>query len=120
MKYRFYNEDGRWFIDLKRFPFNKEWLEMVIGADDILDRVSAGASEVQLQVSTGPIPYHDGVLVKSKPNYGSPLGGRIYNIKDGYTSTYKYEGIPFVWLCPVVLWLFWFYPKKLYFKVIKE
>lgn len=40
--YRFYKDDLGWFIDLPSFPLNRGYLAMVLGADDLLDKLSKG------------------------------------------------------------------------------
>lgn len=114
-KYRFYKNELGWFIDLKFFPFNKAWLSMVAGADTLLDRISMGRDNINLQISTSPIPYSDGVLELTQK-----LGtwkGAMYEGKKGFTNDERVE-IDSIWLCPATLWVFWKYPKKIYFKIV--
>lgn len=117
-KYRFYKENGDWFIDLKNFPLNKAYLAMVAGADVLLDKLSKGKDEVTLLVDSSPIPYSDGWIEKE-----IKLGtweGAIYNIhgvETGHTLNTHEDDRDQLWLCPVTLWVFLKYPKKIYFKV---
>lgn len=115
-KYRFYKNELGWFIGLKWFPFNKAYLAMVMGADILLDILSVNGSEVNLQVSTSPIPFYDGIL-KRKQVLGTMLGA-YYTTDDGYEGKYGVTTVKSVWLCPVTLWVFLRYPKQIYFKVI--
>ena len=114
-KFRFYKDELGWFIDLKWFPFGKHWLAMVAGADKLLDNIAKGKTEVTLQVSESPIPFYDGLIKKSVT-----LGlfkGAIYGEEPPYLPTRR-ELVKALWLCPVTVWLFWYYPKKIYFKIV--
>lgn len=125
-EYRFYNSPcpiegtSNWYIDLPKFPLNKEWLKMVAGADTLLDKLSEGKDEVTLKISTRKFEDFDNLLIK--------------RFKLGLFKGAVYEGgtpllIPFndvfddsnlLWLCPATLWVFWRYPKKIYFKVVNS
>lgn len=115
-KHRFYKNELGWFIDLKWFPFNKAWLAMVAGADTLLDYLANGKDEITLQISTSPIPFSDGFLEKHvSPSLSQ---GAFYFSREGYLN----RGVSFiesVWLCPATLWVFWKYPKKIYYKVVE-
>lgn len=110
----------KWFIDIPRFPFNKSWLEMVAGADLLLDALSNDKNEVNISIDTRPFPYTDGWL-----NISEKLGimkGAIYNVnseKYSIDTTEFFRVKNLLWLCPVTLWVFWKYPKKIYFKISK-
>ncbi len=118
-KYRFYRNERGWYIDLKWFPFNKEYLAMVAGADTLLDILAGGEDEVTLQVSTSVFPYADGVIEKHVSTGLSD--GAFYFTRPGYTH-FKADEIqaeaPMIWLCPVTLWVFLKYPKKIYYKIL--
>lgn len=116
-KYRFYKNELGWFIDLKWFPFNKAYLAMVAGADTLLDRLANGESEITLQIDTAPIPYSDGYLEKHVST--GLFHGAHYYTREGYNKL-NIVDIRTVWLCPVTLWVFWKYPKKIYFKIVKN
>lgn len=122
--HRFYNKpcsitgDSNWFIDLPKFPFDKEWLAMVAGADTLLDQLCEGKKEINLKISTAPIPYSDGVLIKKEKNLKGFLEGRMYEAQTGYTESDNSK-VDNVWLCAVTLWVFWKYPKKIHYKIVK-
>lgn len=122
-KYRFYKVscpitgERKWFIDLKWFPFNKAWLEMVAGADELLDKLAGEDKEVTLQIDTYPIPFYDGKLVKYKNVEGMDLllSGRFYQGESGFDNgDATYQEV--IWLCPVTVWVFLKYPEKIYYK----
>lgn len=118
-QYRFYKDELGWFIDLKWFPFNRGYLAMVEGADTLLDVLSEGKSEVTLKVSTSPIPYSEGWL--SKDMSLGLMKGAIYDINGIEVDHYfPFSGAtPQLWLCPVTIWVFLKYPKKIWFKVVE-
>ena len=115
-KYRFYKNELGWFIDLKWFPFGKHWLAMIAGADTLLDNLSENKNEVFLEVSTAPIPFYDGILKRTQTV--GLLKGAFYTETKGYTPT-KRRLVSSIWLCPVIVWVFWNYPKRIYFKIAK-
>lgn len=115
-QYRFYKNELGWFIDIKYFPFNKAYLAMIAGADDLLDLLAEGKNEITLKISTSPIPYSDGMLERHVK-----LGlfqGAFYFSREGYMNRGT-SAIESVWLCPVTLWVFLKYPKKIYYKIIE-
>ena len=119
-QYRFYKDENGWFIDLKWFPFNKAYLAMVAGADTLLDKLSDNGDEVDLLIDTHPIPFSSGTLekVEDVPNQ-TLFSGRFYEDKAGFTDEVERPIIEIIWLCAVTLWVFWKYPKKIYYKIVK-
>ena len=115
--YRFYKNELGWFIDIPSFPFNKAWLAMVAGADDLLDVLSSGEKEVKISLysKSKGTDYTD---VISRTNRLGLFKGSVYK-----TLITKIPNNGFgknkLWLCPATLWVFLRYPKKIYFKVIK-
>ena len=54
-KFKFYREDTRWYVDLPEFIRNggsKADLEMVLGADELLEELSKGRDTIHLSIST--------------------------------------------------------------------
>ncbi len=117
MIYRFYKNEKGWFIDLPNYPFNQAHLAMVKGADVLLGQLAEGKSEIWLEGSTRPIPEYIDVLDRVKK-----LGlskGSIYkgnNVKINHTILEANN----LWLCPVTLFVFWRYPKKIYYKKVQK
>ena len=116
--YRFYKDkELGWFIDIPNFPFNKAWLAMVCGADDLLDTLSGGKDEINIEISSRKkgIDYTD--VIRRTHRLGL-LKGSVYK-----TLLTKIPNNGFgknkLWLCPATLWVFWRYPKKIYFKVVQ-
>lgn len=107
---RFYKEtDGRWYVDLPDWSGSKHALEMVAGADTMLDIMSEGGNEVVLNVSESHFENSDVVkFVMSAVDIGE---GAYYRIE-------KYRGIEIgleMWLCDVMLHVFNDrFPERLY------
>ncbi len=99
-----FNRDGntcRWYVDLPNWPGTRADLEMVAGADELLELVGDGKPSVVLQVSVEPI---EGYEV-------------LKHVGNGVYRTDFYE-VPQVWLCAVTKFVFGNYPKEIYFKVL--
>lgn len=118
---RFYKKEGTWFIDLKFWPLNKSYLAMVCGADKLLDKLSEGKDEVTIQYSKRGIIGFDGILQRDYILDGDYMFGAIYDLKymniDGYSCDGNKKNN--IWLCPVTLFIFFMYPKEIFFKVKK-
>lgn len=110
-KNRFYKEDsGKWYIDLPEWiekGLPKEDLEMVMGADTMLDMLSNNSDEVTLRFS-------DKI---GEDNYMHKVELAKFE-EDEYGATYKvisfHDPID-VWLCPVTKFVFdGNFPDKIY------
>lgn len=120
-KYRFYKNELGWFIDIPRFPFNKAWLAMVAGADDLLDKLSDDQESniyreifIEIGSKVRGTDYTDVIMRTQKLGLAhgaiyKPLLTKLPNNGFGKNK---------LWLCPATLWVFWRYPKKIYFKVV--
>lgn len=115
--YRFYKTtSNEWFIDIPKFPFKKRWLEMVCGADDLLDKLAKGNNEVKIEIGSRykKRDYSDVLLLQKvlgtwKGATYKPLLTRLQNRGFGKNK---------LWLCPATLYVFFKYPKKIYFRVV--
>src|ERR1041385_9193711 len=56
-RFKFYREINDWFVDLPEWEGDKTDLQMVAGADSMLDIISQGEDSVWLTISTEP---HEG------------------------------------------------------------
>jgi len=102
MVFSFYkNKFGEWYIDLPEYPGPNEDLQMVAGADDLLDTLSNNTHSFTCILSKDPIQE---AMVLHK-NYGStaPESG----------ENYLYEGKR-MWLCPVTAYIFGEYPDRIF------
>lgn len=108
--FRFYKEhSGRWYIDLPEWKGGKWHLEMVSGADTLLDLLKLDdRNDVELYVS---LEYFSGASTLEK-SCDDPQGDgadyRFYNRKK--------KGLDTLWLCGVTEWYYGTMPEKIYFK----
>jgi hypothetical protein len=99
--FKFYKEsDNRWYVDLPEWEGPKDNLEMVMGADTMLEILSQGEGEVTLYMLTEP---QDGfemlIFLKETPEFDE---GAYYHME-------SYMGLEFnldVWLCDVTKFVF--------------
>ena len=105
MKHRFYKEPGgQWYIDLPEYLAqggSKAALQMVAGADTMLDHLSKGGNEVTLQIDTSFFQHYDCSLVKAKESsLDGEWGCDYYAVVPGVRQHAD------VWLCPVTKFVF--------------
>ena len=121
-QYRFYKKicpiEGMytWWIDIPKFPFDDQWLQMVAGADILLDEISNGKNEVILEISSSPISW-DYKLTRVK-RLGLLKGALYESFPEIKSPSFDNKNI--LWLCPATLWVFWRYPKGIWFKIKKS
>ena len=111
-QFTFYKEpDGRWYIDLPEWQGSKEDLEMVQGADRMLDLLSKGQDRIILMVSEQFILDFQSCLVKtSEPE----TGGATYS--GHIVMDNVFIGIK-IWLCYVTKFVYGYFPKTIYLKI---
>jgi hypothetical protein len=108
-KLRFYKEsDNRWYIDLAEWTGSKTDLEMVAGADTMLEYIADGESQVLIMLSEQKFKNCDKLeflrLATEIEN------GAFYKLE-------KYRGIRIgleIWLCDVTKFVFGNFPQILY------
>jgi len=109
---RFYKEKSKyWYADIPSWTSRKSALQMVSGADKLLDILAKGNDEVYVHFSENEIDGGDVLEFKSK----SWFNGANYIMP-------KCEGVKYdmkVWLCNVTLHVLGKFPKKIYFKEVK-
>ena len=104
--YTFNKENGSWYIDLPNWQGTKGELQMVAGADILLDHLSNNGTAVNVALSIEkdcPKEYETlKRIIKTPPN------GCLYHL-----------GIKPVWLCNVTKFVFdGVFPKQIHFTVI--
>ena len=131
---RFYKENGLWYIDLPEFINagigSKNNLLMVDGSDKLLDILSNNTNEVIVQF--GDVRPHEPYDVEMHiADEGlnqdildavghAPISyGRYYDYKLMHGTVHERATRHRAWLCPVAEWVFGYYPKMIYVKVIK-
>jgi len=115
-QHRFVREDGRWYIDLPEFLAqggDKADLEMISGADTMLNIIAGEKDEATLQINTETF---DGANELLLTELCDPiLGGGYYYLKQFEDKEVNQE----LWLCDVTRFVFGEIPKKIYVKRIK-
>ena len=98
-------EDGRWFVVLPDYDGDQEDLEMVDGADTLLDFLSTDGLYVMVNVS-----------LEEKAGYSVQLNLVAHDVIGGTYHVQNLEGFnQDVWLCNVVHYLFGEHPETIYF-----
>ncbi len=118
---KFYRKEGSWFIDLKFWPFSNYYLLMLCGADKLLDKLSEGKDEVVIQYSKNGFFDYDGILQRDYIMGDKYMFGAIYDLKYMNINDYSCDGKKKnnIWVCPLALFIFFMYPKEIFFKVKK-
>jgi hypothetical protein len=106
---RFYREEtNRWYVDIPEWEGSKSDLEMVAGADTMLEYFSEGEDSVWLYISD---EYFENSDYLSFQRMADEIGnGAFYVMK-------KYRGIELnldLWLCDVTLFVLGKFPEKIY------
>jgi len=114
--HRFVRENGGWYIDLPEYleqGGSKGDLEMVSGADTMLDIIAGEKNEVTLQVNTEPFDDADELILTELCD--PILGGGYYHMKRFENREVNRD----FWLCDVARFVFGDIPVKIYIKSIK-
>lgn len=108
-RFRFYKEsDGTWFVDLPNYRGLKGDLEMVDGADTMLEIFANEGTECIMTASEEPFEGADTLeLVKNA------CGGGDYILKTFQGEIVDHE----LWLCSVIKFVYKKVPEKLYIKL---
>lgn len=107
---RFYKTTiGEWFIDLPEYQGFQSDLQMVEGADTLLDIISDNSNECEITISEDPF-YKCNVLELIGPNteYGN---GAYYFIEEYNGKQINLK----IWLCNVTLEVIGTFPEEIYF-----
>ena len=124
-QFRFYKEDNRWYIDVPEYIEagigTKDNLEMVLGADDLLDALSKNGIQVTLEIAdycpatSNELDQPFDMLEKTINN--PPGTGATYTWID-----WDSKGAPeyVCWLCPVAEYVFGRYPEFIYFRIVNN
>ena len=115
-QHRFVHEGMGWYIDLPEYLAeggNKADLEMVSGADTMLDIIAGGKDEVTLQIDTRPFEGSDELLLTELCD--PILGGGYYHMKQFGNKKVNKD----LWLCDVTRFMFGDIPEKIYIRNIQ-
>jgi len=97
--------DGRWYAVLPEWEGERDELEMVMGADTMLDIMAEGDDEVHITLSTEPFENYTYMLFFKEEIYD----GATYDLKGRYVN---FD----IWLCSVTKFVFGEFPKQMYIK----
>ena len=106
--FRFYQVfHGKWFVDLPEWEGDPEDLEMVAGADKMIEKISGGKMEVHIIISDKNFEGADKLtLLRADPGEGG-----------GYYLLEKYKGryvMMEMWLCFVTRFVFGKLPPEIF------
>ena len=106
--------NGRWYVDFPNWPLSHDNLEMVAGADDLLDLLNDGSNHVKLMVYTTKPTKYD---VELKKVHSALTKGAFYTVETSLLGWEKPNAIrrKQLWLCPVTLTVLGHYPQQIYF-----
>jgi len=101
-------DDGKWYVVLPEWDGLQEDLEMVDGADTLLDFLTTDGIYVTLEVS---LDEQDGWPFLELVDHNA-FGGtyKVHNVERFYQEA---------WLCNVVHFIFDEHPEYIYFKVVE-
>jgi hypothetical protein len=108
---KFYKkENNTWWLDAPEYVLqggDPSELQMVAGADDLLEALAEGGSKVKLQISEQEAK--DLCQLKRVDEIPTVIGK--------YYHDDKMELL--IWLCPVTIWVFeGYYPENIWYKII--
>ena len=101
--------DGRWYIVLPEWTGDRGDLEMVCGADVMLDIMSQGESKVTLGLSLSYVPNSNCTTLNFICE-GEDIGGGFYLMETHKGVYYNLE----MWLCDVTKFVFGNMPKTIH------
>jgi hypothetical protein len=97
--------DYRWFAEIPEWEGDRDELEMVMGADTMLDIISQGEDQVYVSLSTEEFKGYEYLLTLKEEAYE---GGNYHLVG---------KNVEFdVWLCHVTKFVFGELPVKIYIK----
>ncbi|WP_242696544.1 DUF6717 family protein [Longitalea luteola] len=109
--YRFIKTNGEWFIDLPEYieqGGSAGDLQMVLGADTMLDIMAGKASSIELTLGEEPFEGADELILTERCD--PVIGGGYYLMK-----TYKGQPInKTMWLCQVTEFVFGSLPERIF------
>ncbi len=110
----FTKENNKWYIDLPEWEGSKEDLQMVLGADDMLDVLSEGEDSVSIVADEESF---DGAMLLSLVRETPELDqGAEYVLREVNGEIINHS----VWLCDVTKFVYGGFPEKLYLKRSKD
>jgi len=109
-QFEFYKEDGRWYIDLPEWEGSKDDLEMVLGADALLECLAHKTMDGADYYERTPVLFGDEPF-----NHADKLVYLEDESEAGWYRNTAFFGPEKIWLCEVTKFVFGDYPKVIYF-----
>ncbi len=109
--HRFIKDDEGWSIELPEYLAhggNKAALEMVDGADEILNLIARRKKQVSIQMDT--TYFEDSDLLELDELCDAPKGGGYYIMRTCRGKQFNRR----MWLCDIVLFVFGDMPQQIY------
>lgn len=109
---KFVKEPDGWFIDLPEWKGDHDDLQMIAGADKLIEFAAAGRSEVNVRLlrknTTEPVK-----VALARRQYSH--GGAIYDVIDytGAIFTSKQLPVAEIWICSVTRYVLHVFPEVL-------
>ena len=114
--HRFVRENDEWFIDLPEYLSqggSKADLQMIDGADTMLEIIAGEDKEVTLQINTGPFEKADELKLTE---ICDPIpGGGYYHMKSFENKLVNRD----LWLCDVTRFVFGNIPERIFIKRVE-
>ena len=108
--FRFYREeDDRWFVELPEWDGEKDDLEMVLGAEMLL-QILAGEDGTWVYVEMSDEPFEEAKVLTYDNNI------EFNEEMPGWYNNDAWHGPSTIWLCAVTIFVFGYYPDKIYYK----
>ena len=101
--------DGRWYIVLPEWTGDRGDLEMVCGANVMLDIMAQSEFKITLSLSLSYLPYVEQTVL-DLINESDEVGGGFYMMDTYKDVTYNLN----MWLCDVTKFVFGYMPKVIY------
>lgn len=116
MNLRFNLEGEEWYVDLPEWEGSKADLLMVAGADILLSLMAGSRTTITLKVNTEP--FKDAYILRRVSEETSLDREGFYQIIDGPVNEELLRQSSIIWLCPVLVFVFGYYPEYLYFRPV--
>lgn len=109
MNYRFYKDlENKWYIDLPHWTGHKDDLEMVMGADLMLDILSQGEDTIHISFNINEPDLYRIKLVSTMDGLADGMTYTSHWNNDLNVSNFE------VWLCHVTKFVFGYFPNIIY------
>jgi hypothetical protein len=112
-EFRFYKQYNRWYVDLPEWKGPKWHLEMVDGADYLLDSLKDdGKNDVVLYVSLEHFLGSSELIKTIDDAQGDGADYSYWNSEN--------QQIQILWLCGVTSWYYGTMPEKIYYRKVLD